>query len=111
MQGKATHVTPASKKASKREQSAAKKFRQVRKNGLLQYFEDGLHVQSPSMEGTPINAVKMRREKRAMTQTPQRSGIQKNRTKLPKEKSPNQMMRNQRQMRSISKRWRRHSSR
>ncbi len=63
MGGKETDVTPASKKTSKREQSAAKKSRQVRKKGLLQYFGDGLCVQPPSTEGTTIDAVKMRREK------------------------------------------------
>jgi hypothetical protein len=68
--GKVTDVTPALKKASKSEQSAAKKTRQVRKKGLLQYFGDGLRLQPPSSEGTQLDAVKMRREKKGNDSNP-----------------------------------------
>jgi hypothetical protein len=44
-----------------REQSAPKKTRCERKQGLLKFFRDGARVPPPSTEGTPMDAAKMRR--------------------------------------------------
>jgi hypothetical protein len=63
MRGRALAITPNAKKASKREQSLAKKSRKMRKKGLLEYFGDGPRVQGPSTKGALIKAVKNRREK------------------------------------------------
>jgi hypothetical protein len=59
MQGASKDITPGLKKTGEREQSAAKKFCQVRKQGLLIFGGEGPQVQPPSMEGTPTTAVKM----------------------------------------------------
>jgi hypothetical protein len=63
LRGQALAITPNAKKASKREQSLAKKSRKMRQKGLLEYFGDSPQVQAPSTEGMPIEAVKNRREK------------------------------------------------
>jgi hypothetical protein len=60
MRGASKDITPGSKKTGEREQSTAKKFCQVRKQGLLKCFGEGPRVQPPSMEGTPIAAVMLR---------------------------------------------------
>ena len=51
-------VTP---KASKREQANNKKWKQIRKQQLEEFFGQGPQVTAPSKEGTPINAVLQRR--------------------------------------------------
>jgi hypothetical protein len=61
MQGALKDITPSSKKTEEREQSAAKKSCQVRKQSLLKFFGEGPQVQPPPTEGTPIKAVKMQR--------------------------------------------------
>jgi hypothetical protein len=43
------------------EQSAPKKTRRKRKKGLLKIFGDGARVAPPSIEGTPMDATKIRR--------------------------------------------------
>ncbi len=48
-------------KTGEREQSTAKKSRSARKDDLLSFFREGARMPPPSKEGTPINAVKMRR--------------------------------------------------
>jgi hypothetical protein len=52
--GQALAITPNKKTASKREQGSAKKSRQGRKKGLLEFFGNGPRVKAPSTEGTPI---------------------------------------------------------
>ncbi len=47
--------------AEEREQSTAKKARSARKQGLMAFFGEGAWVPPPSTDGTPIDAVKMRR--------------------------------------------------
>ncbi len=61
MRGISRDITPVSKKTGEREQSAAKKSRQARKQGLMAYFREGPQVQPPFTEGTPIKAVTMQR--------------------------------------------------
>jgi hypothetical protein len=61
MQGTSKDTMPGSKKTGEREQSAAKKSHQVRKQGLLKFFGEGPQVQPPSTEGMPIKGVKMQR--------------------------------------------------
>jgi hypothetical protein len=48
-------------KIGDREQSTVKKSCSARKNDLLSFFREGARMPPPSKEGTPINAVKMRR--------------------------------------------------
>ncbi len=61
MRGALKDITPVSKKTGEREQSAAKKSHQVRKQGLLKFFGEGPQVQPPSTGGTPIAVAKMQR--------------------------------------------------
>jgi hypothetical protein len=49
------------KQTGEREQSTAKKSRSARKQGLTAFFGEGARVPPLSMDGTPIDAVKMRR--------------------------------------------------
>jgi hypothetical protein len=56
--GQALAITPNKKKMSKREQGSAKKSRQGRKKGLLEFFGDEPRVKAPSTEGTPIKTTK-----------------------------------------------------
>jgi hypothetical protein len=42
-----------------------KKLRNMKKKGLLKFFGEGPCMLAPSMEGTPIEAVKKQRDKRA----------------------------------------------
>jgi hypothetical protein len=63
IRGQAPATTPNEKKTSKREQGSAKKSRQGRKKGLLEFFGDGPLVKAPSTDGMPIETVKNRREK------------------------------------------------
>ncbi len=49
------------KQTGEREQSTAKKSRSAQKQGLMAFFWEGSRVPPPSTDGTPINAVKMRR--------------------------------------------------
>jgi hypothetical protein len=56
--GQALAIMPNEKKRSKREQGSAKKSRQGRKKGLLEFFGDGPWVNAPSTEGTPIKTAK-----------------------------------------------------
>ncbi len=61
MRGTLRDITPVFKKTGKGEQSAAKKSRQARKQGLMAYFGEGPRVQPPSTEGTLIEVVTMQR--------------------------------------------------
>jgi hypothetical protein len=63
IRGQAPATMPNEKKTSKREQGLAKKSRQGRKKGLLEFFGGGPWVKAPSTVGTPIEIVKNRREK------------------------------------------------
>jgi hypothetical protein len=56
--GQALAITPNKKKVSKREQGSAKKSRQGRKKGLLEFFGDRPRFKAPSTEGTPIKNAK-----------------------------------------------------
>jgi hypothetical protein len=47
------------KQTGEREQSTAKKLRSTRKQGLMAFFREGERVPPSSMDGTPIDAVKM----------------------------------------------------
>jgi hypothetical protein len=58
---RATRDITSLKQTGEREQSAAKKSCSARKQGLMAFFGEGAWVPPPSMEGTPINAVKMHR--------------------------------------------------
>jgi hypothetical protein len=49
------------KQTGEREQSTAKKSCSSRKQGLMAFFREGARVPPPSTDGTPIDAVKMRR--------------------------------------------------
>jgi hypothetical protein len=49
------------KQTGEREQSPAKKSRSTRKQGLMAFFGEGARVSPLSMDGTPIDVVKMRR--------------------------------------------------
>jgi hypothetical protein len=49
------------KQTGEREQSTAKKSRSAQKQGPIAFFGEGARVPPPSMDGTPIDAVKMRR--------------------------------------------------
>jgi hypothetical protein len=49
------------KQTGEREQSTAKKSGSTRKQGLMAFFGEGAWVPPPSMDGTPIDAVKMHR--------------------------------------------------
>ncbi len=51
------------KKTSKREQGSAKKSRQGRKKGLLEFFGDGPRVKALSTEGTPIKTARNQNER------------------------------------------------
>jgi hypothetical protein len=53
---------PNEKKTGKREQGSAKKSRQGRKKGLLEFFGGSPRVKASSMDGTPIETVKNKRE-------------------------------------------------
>ena len=53
-------VTP---KASKREQANNKKWKQIRKQQLEEFFGQGPQVTAPSKEGTPIDVILQRRER------------------------------------------------
>jgi hypothetical protein len=61
MQGASKDIMPVSMKTGEREQSAAKRSCQVRKQGLLKFFGEGPKVQPPYTEGTPIATAKMQR--------------------------------------------------
>ncbi len=63
IRGQAPATTPNKKKSSKREQGSAKKSRQGRKKGLLEFFGGGPWVKAPSTDGMPIETVKNGREK------------------------------------------------
>jgi hypothetical protein len=65
MRGMAAKFTPNAKKISEREQDSAKKTRHMKKKGLLKFFREGPRVPAPSAEGTPIKAVKKRRDNKA----------------------------------------------
>jgi hypothetical protein len=54
---KTTAVTPNAKQKSERERDNVKKSKRERKNNLLKYFGEGVHVPAPTNVGTPINAV------------------------------------------------------
>jgi hypothetical protein len=58
---RATRDITSHKQTGEREQSTAKKSCSARKQGLMTFFGEGARVPPPSMDGTPINAVKMRR--------------------------------------------------
>jgi hypothetical protein len=61
--GQALAITPSKKKTSKREQGSAKKSRQGRKKGLLEFFVDGPQVKAPATDGTPIKTAKNQTER------------------------------------------------
>jgi hypothetical protein len=63
IRGQAPATTPNKKKTGGREQGSAKKSRQGRRKGLLEFFGGGPQVKAPSTDGTPIETVKNRREK------------------------------------------------
>jgi hypothetical protein len=63
MRGQALTIMTNKKKTSEREQGSAKKSRQGRKKGLLEFFGDGPRVKAPSTEGTPIETAKNQNER------------------------------------------------
>jgi hypothetical protein len=63
IRGQAPATTPKEKETGKREQGSAKKSRQGRKKGLLEFFGGGPWVKAPSTDETPLETVKNRREK------------------------------------------------
>jgi hypothetical protein len=56
---RATRDNKSHKQTGEREQSTAKKSRSARNQGLMAFFGEGEWVPPPSMDGTPIDAVKM----------------------------------------------------
>jgi hypothetical protein len=54
-------ITDLISTTGEQEQSAPKKTRSARKKDLLAFLGEGARVQPPSMDGTPIEAAKMRR--------------------------------------------------
>jgi hypothetical protein len=58
---RATRDITSHKQTGEREQSTAKKSCSARKQRLMVFFGEGARVPPPSTDGTPINAVKMRR--------------------------------------------------
>jgi hypothetical protein len=63
IKGQAPATMPNEKKTGKREQGLAKKSRQGRKKGLLEFFGGSPRVKAPSTDGTPIETVENRGEK------------------------------------------------
>jgi hypothetical protein len=77
-----------------REQGLVKKSRQGRKKGLLEFFGGGPRVKAPSTDGTPMEAVKNRREKTGPGNKPTKKRDSSNQNKDIRKKNLGQTMRN-----------------
>ncbi len=73
----------------------AKKSRQGRKTGLLEFFGGSQQVKALTTDGTPIETVKNRREKTDPGNKPTKRETQANKTKISGEKNLGRTMRNQ----------------
>ncbi len=94
IRGQAPATTPNEKKTNKREQGSAKKSREGRKKGLLEFFGGGPRVKAPSTDGTPIETIKNRRGFQALAMNPQKRETQADKTKISGEKNLGRTMRN-----------------
>jgi hypothetical protein len=88
IRGQAPATTPNKKKTGKREQGMAKKSRQGRKKGLLEFFGGSPRVKAPSTDGTPIETLKNRREKTGPDNDPTKKRDSSGQNKAIRRKKP-----------------------